>query len=278
MGPGLDESPPRPDPAHLRLRRCRHGLMLYSVSDIYLGTMLELYGEFSEAENDLFRQILRPGMTAVEIGANIGAHSLSIASMIGPKGRLLAFEPQRAVFQILCANLALNGVLQVEAHWAAIGNRDGDIRVPLLDPARRGNFGGVSLVQTMAGEAVRLVTLDSFALPQCHFLKIDCEGMEFEAIDGARATLARHAPIVYAENDRAGKAAVLIRTMFDLGYRCYWHRPAYVRIPNFRGNAENRFPGLRSTNMLCVPRSRGIMVTDLQEIVLPDQKPSAPGA
>jgi FkbM family methyltransferase len=123
---------------------------------------------------------------------------------------LLAFEPQRAIFQILCANLALNGVLQVEAHWAAIGNRDGDIRVPLLDPARRGNFGGVSLVQTMAGEAVRLVTLDSFALPQCHFLKIDCEGMEFEAIDGARATLARHAPIVYAENDRAGKAAVLI--------------------------------------------------------------------
>ncbi len=252
--------------------------MLYSVSDVYLGTMLELYGEFSEAENDLFRKILRPGMTAVEIGANIGAHSLSIASMIGREGRLLAFEPQRAVFQMLCANLALNGVLHVEAHWAAIGNRDGDIRVPFLDPARRANFGGVSLGQTITGEAVRLATLDSFALPQCHFLKIDCEGMEFEAIDGARATLARHAPIVYAENDRAEKSGILVRLMLDLGYRCYWHRPAYVRIPNFRSNPENRFPGLRSTNMLCVPRARGITVTGLQEIVQPEQKTSAPGS
>src|SRR5262249_30748190 len=115
---------------HIRLSKCRHGLMLYNLNDVYIGTMLDLYGEFSEGELDLFRQVLRPGMTAVEVGANIGAHTVPIAQCLGDNGRLLVFEPQRAIFQMLCANMALNRLEQVETHWAAVGDHEGTIIVP----------------------------------------------------------------------------------------------------------------------------------------------------
>lgn len=78
---------------HMRLRRCRHGPMLYNVNDAYIGAMLDQYGEFSEDENEIFQQLLRPGMTVVEAGANIGAHTVPIAQRVGPRGRVLAFEP-----------------------------------------------------------------------------------------------------------------------------------------------------------------------------------------
>jgi FkbM family methyltransferase len=250
---------------HLRLRRCRHGVMLYNLNDVYIGTALDLYGEFSEGENELFRQVLRPGMTVVEVGANIGVHTIPMAQCIGPRGRLLAFEPQRAVFQVLCANVALNGVEQVEAHWAALGSTDGFISVPRLDSTARQNFGGLAIGEAN-GEKVRLATLDSLDLPACHFIKIDVEGMEIEVIRGAVETIRRHVPLIYAENDRQERSPMLIEQLFALDYRCFWHAPPLVRVPNYRANLDNKFPGIVSFNMICVPRSRNIPVHGLREV------------
>lgn len=251
---------------HLRLRRCRHGTMMYNLNDAFIGTMLDLYGEFSEGETDVFRQVLRPGMTAVEVGANIGAHTLSLAKFVGPNGRVVAFEPQRSVFQLLCGNLALNGIEHVEAIHAAVGSEPGSIAVPRLDSRARQNFGGLSLGRAQQGDRVRLLTLDGLHLAACHFLKIDVEGMESEVLSGATETIKRARPILYVENDRKEKSATLIRQLQDLDYRCYWHTPAYVRVPNFRGNSDNRFPRLISINMLCVPRRRDFPVTGLREV------------
>ena len=254
---------------HLRLRRCRHGTMLYNLNDVYIGTMLDLYGEFSEGETDMFRQVLRAGMTAVEVGANIGAHTLSLAKFVGPRGLVVALEPQRSVFQMLCGNLALNGIENVDAIHAAVGNATSTITVPRLNSRSRQNFGGLSLGQAQRGDQVRLLTLDSLQLAACHFIKIDVEGMESDVIGGAGETLRRHSPILYVENDRKEKSAMLIEQLEGLDYRCYWHRPTYVRMPNFRGNTDNKFPRLVSTNMLCVPRSRNLGVKNMTEAQAP---------
>jgi hypothetical protein len=89
-----------------RVKQCRHGMMLYNVHDLYVGRSLDQYGEFSQGEIDLFGQILKPGQVVLDVGANIGAHTLWFAQTVGPSGTVLAFEPQRIVFQALCANLA----------------------------------------------------------------------------------------------------------------------------------------------------------------------------
>jgi len=254
---------------HLRLRRCRHGVMLYNLNDIYIGSMLDRYGEFSEGEIDVFQQLLQPGMTAVEVGANVGAHTVAIAQLVGSRGRVLAFEPQLGVFQLLCANLALNAIENVEAHWAALGSAPGLIAVPRLDSRVRENFGGLAIGAAQQGDQVRLATLDIFELPACHFIKIDVEGMEAEVIRGARETIRRHKPAIYAENDREDASPALISLLHELDYRCYWHLPAYVRIPNFRGDPENEFPNIVSINLLCVPRGDSGAIDGFREVLSP---------
>ena len=97
------DSRPLLDNGPVRLKQCRHGAMLYLVTDQYIGQSLDRYGEYSEGEIDLFRQLVRPGATILEIGANLGTHTVFLAKAAGPGGTLHAFEPQRVIFQILCA-------------------------------------------------------------------------------------------------------------------------------------------------------------------------------
>jgi FkbM family methyltransferase len=209
-------------------------------------------------------------MTAVEAGANIGAHTLGLAHLVGPAGRVLAFEPQRPIFQVMCANMALNAITCVETHWAAVGSTPGSLAVPRLDLRMPGNFGGIELGPGRAAppvpeEPVPVVTLDSFALPACHLIKIDVEGMEADVLRGAAETIARHRPVIYAENDRPKRAPELLGLLEALGYRAFWHLPPYVRVPNFRGNPQNEYPGLVSLNVLCIHRSAAIEVSGLAE-------------
>ncbi len=159
----MSSEPTQPEPFN-RLKACRHGQMLFNVNDIYIGRSLDLYGEFSEGEIELFRQIVRPGGVVVEVGANIGTHTLFFAAQVGPTGVVLAFEPQRIVFQTLCANLALNSHSNVFAFQQAVGAAAGTVVVPSIDYRRSGNFGGLELGAYQQGEQVPVVTLDSFAL------------------------------------------------------------------------------------------------------------------
>ena len=86
---------------------------MYLLNDAYIGRSLDVYGEYSEGEIDLFRQLLRPGDVAIDVGANIGALTVAMARLVQPGGAIVAFEPQRAIFDILCDNLRLNGLANV---------------------------------------------------------------------------------------------------------------------------------------------------------------------
>src|SRR4051794_21224650 len=99
--------PPLFDRPPVRLKACRHGAMMYFAGDQYVGRSFDLYGEFSEGETALFAQVLKPGMTAIDAGANIGAHTVYFAKAVGPEGRVHAFEPQRRVYYLLCGNVSL---------------------------------------------------------------------------------------------------------------------------------------------------------------------------
>src|SRR5947199_9441604 len=116
------------------LKDCRHGRMLYNVNDAYVGRSLDLYGEYCEGEIELFKQLVRPGDVVIEVGANIGAHTVWLARATSPGGAVIAFEPQRLAFQTLCANLALNDIVNALAYQQACGRKPGYIFVPVLDP------------------------------------------------------------------------------------------------------------------------------------------------
>ena len=263
--------PPRPPPAlpadgFNEVAMCRTGPMLYNRHDQYVGASLRKYGEFSAGEADLFRQLVAPGTTVVEVGANIGAHTVELSRLVGPQGVVVAIEPQRIVFQTLCANLALNSCANVHALHAAIGAEPGAISVPFLPPDQPANFGGLSLIGATAGERVVLHTIDGLGLAACHTLKLDLEGMEVEALKGAARTVQAHRPVMYVENDRQERSDELLRLLMSWNYRLYWHMPPLFSATNFAGDTENVFGNIVSINVLCLPGERDVVVQGLREI------------
>jgi FkbM family methyltransferase len=249
-----------------RQKACRYGQMLYNFRDIYIGRSLELYGEYSEGEVELFRTFVQPGQVVVEVGANIGVHTVFLAGQVGRKGAVVAFEPQRIIYQTLCANLALNNIPNVHCFNTALGAAPGSVFVPPINYWELGNFGGVPLGGYTEGESVTLFTLDSYNLSPCHFLKVDVEGMEEQVLRGAAKLIAEKRPILYVENDKPEKAASLPRYIDSLGYTMYWHRPPYFNPANFFANQENVFGNGYSVNMLCVPKERNITVQGLDRV------------
>jgi FkbM family methyltransferase len=170
-------------------------------------------------------------------------------------GLVYAFEPQRLVYQAMCANLALNQLTNVLAWQAAIGAAEGRIFVPNLNPREPANFGGVSMQSTPTPEAVVLLTLDGIGFPRVDLLKIDVEGMELEVLMGAEKLIDRHRPYIYVENDRRDKSEALITWLHGQGYELYWHMPPLYNSKNFAAEKLNVFTNIVSVNMFCIPKS-----------------------
>lgn len=238
-----------------RLRTCRHGLFLYNVNDLYVGRSLDVYGEYSEEEARLFGAIVRKGDVALDVGANIGTLTIPLARAVGPTGIVFAFEPQRITYQMLCANLALNGFANVVARHAAVGKASGIASIPLLDPTNPTNFGDVSLKQrSSTSEAnVPVETIDGVGLTRCRFIKADVQGMEAAVLEGAARTIATCRPVLYVENDQRSRSPGLISLIRSLGYRMWWHLPPLFQPNNYFEFNENVFGNMISVNLLCYP-------------------------
>lgn len=264
--------PPWPIPTQgaQRLAPTRFGPMLFNPLDRYVGRSLDLYGEFSPGEAELFSRLLLPGAVAVDAGAHVGALTLALAHTVGPRGGVLAFEPQRLLFQTLCANVTINGLNHVWTYHAALGETKGEVSVPVLDPNQESNFAGLSLTVPGTGETVPRTSLDALELARCHFIKVDVEGMEREVLDGARRTIERFRPVLYVENDRRERSAALIDRILGFDYDLYWHLPPLFSPNNFNGVSQNVFGDTVSVNMLCFPRSAAARVTGLRPVTGPD--------
>src|SRR5205807_9301248 len=104
------------------IKDCRWGRFILLRGD-FISMYTDLYGEWSELEVKLFQKILKPESNVVEIGANLGLHTVPLAK-VANKGRIICLEPQRIIFQMLCANIALNNLTNVFAYNAAASDAD----------------------------------------------------------------------------------------------------------------------------------------------------------
>jgi FkbM family methyltransferase len=261
-----------------QLVRARHGWMLVNQNDLYIGRAISVYGEFSELETQFLLDLCsRPG-SVVEVGANIGAHTVPLARQLAREGRrLVAFEPQPAVFQLLCANLALNALTNVRAWPYACGAEAGQVAFPEPDYQKPGNFGAVS-VGIRPPEAGFLqapcVKLDEvIGQEQVALLKIDVEGFEREVLDGARSLIARSRPFVYLENDRVDRSKELIEWLWSARYQLWWHTPPLYNPDNFFGGDQNLYPGIVSLNMVGIPEEVDIGEPPLKPVEDSDEHP-----
>jgi FkbM family methyltransferase len=226
------------------IQKSRHGIVLYNPRDAYIGKSLAEYGEFSKEESDLFASVLRPGDIALDIGANIGAHSIAMANAVGDQGLVYAFEPQRMCYYSLCANVSMNGLRQVICLQQAVSDKPGTLKIPELDFMKPGNFGGLEIFHDWNAPGtcqVKVITVDFMNLPSLRFMKVDVEGMETAVLDGARETIQKFRPILNLECDRQDQFPYLVSMLRQMNYVLYIHCPPLYSSENYFKNETNYF-------------------------------------
>jgi FkbM family methyltransferase len=273
-----------------RLVRARHGYVLYNRNDSVIGRSIETYGEYYESEVDVFRRFLAPGDVALDIGANIGTHTLAMARIVGPRGSVYAFEPQRLVFQTLCANASLNSLGNVHCVNAVVGETAGWVNLADPDPAKENNFGGAQVEQLRSDRwspRVAQVILDDFLqVDRLAFMKVDVEGMEAQVLRGARQLLGQFMPVLYVENALPESSPQLLAALFEMGYRCFWHLPLFHRQRNYfscgtalhpTGFVDRGGPHLDcigfAINMICVHQDRDLPIRGLRPVANTTEHP-----
>jgi FkbM family methyltransferase len=207
-------------------------------------------GRYGPQETRLLRALLRPDMTVVDVGANWGYFTLLAASLIGPRGRVVAMEPEPRLFQLLDENVRLNDLSHVTACPAAATDRS-NVTLPLrIFDETSGNWGVSSIASGAAGEmrAVEGRSLDeltmALGLGRIDLVKIDVEGHELAVLAGMAAGLAAnryrrlivewHPTILPAPHAALHDAFAGLTTA---GYRGWWidHTPESTRAAAYGG-------------------------------------------
>lgn len=225
------------------------GQMLVLKTDTVIGEKIRATGDYGAEEKALLSTLIRADQTIVDVGANIGSHTLFFSREVGNNGKVYSFEAQRFLFQILCGNVALNSLRNVWCIPAALGSEQGRVDVPVPDYSRDNNYGGYSLSFDTFKESGYMLTLDTIPLEACDLIKIDVEGMELEVFRGSRKTIDTFQPLLYLENNRPEKEQELLGHIDkSLGYDIFKHRQNVICCHRSAGTVPNEIAALTRLN------------------------------
>lgn len=214
--------------------------------DTHIGKWVEEMGSLAIAEKMLapFRKYVSSDSTVIDVGANIGDHTVTYSQWVGDGGSVIAIEPVPQIFDCLCFNM--KGRSNVVPMNIALSDKDSIVAVQLQD-----NFGASYLVEDCEGRSdlCMTVTLDSFDYRGVSFIKIDEEGFEAKILRGAKETILREKPVMLIEVNhgalvRAGSSGEELRDLIEsLGYntqivdrRVSWKDPQFDILCVMRGS------------------------------------------
>lgn len=221
------------------LLSCDHGLMIVNRFDcnseqVGHGQWLLDHGNTStiEAANcyNSIKEYSEP--IIFDIGANIGTFTTWMARAF-PNGKIYSFEPQRAVFQMLSGNAAINNLYNVYTYNIGLGKENTKVEFDEPNYFQKNDFGTFSLVENIITEktknkiVVQIQTLDWFLeyykVPKVHLLKIDVEGMDLDVLSGGYNTIKKHLPVIFIEHCDNRKSIIdpikEFLDQFDYGYQ-----------------------------------------------------------
>lgn len=143
---------------------------------------------------NLIRDHVKKDSVAIDVGAHIGIHTITMSRKVGPQGAVIAFEPQKKMYVELYQNLKLNNCTNVVPIRKALGETYKTIQMTARDPV---NEGGTPI--GVGGDSAQMIPLDSLHLQNVSLIKIDVERYEFFVLQGARETILRNKPVIIFE-------------------------------------------------------------------------------
>jgi FkbM family methyltransferase len=195
------------------------------------------FGRYEPHFAELFSLLVRPGDRCVDVGANVGVHTVRLAKLAGQHGKVIAIEPDPEVIRRAQRNVALNGLETVRLVNAAASDQPGEMQLYRPSPWDT-NRARASLLHhpylTGAATTVPVVTLDDVcAGGRVSLIKIDVEGHEAAVVRGAAATIAREMPSIvfeYAPELLESAAQSPFLWLAERGYVMFAIRAARHRI------------------------------------------------
>lgn len=157
-----------------------------------------------EPEDDLIKQIVHAGDTALDIGANLGSFTKLFSELVGPEGSVIAFEPVPQTFRTLTAGIKRFCRDNVQAMNSAVSDKVGTVfmAIPFYEDSAVDNFYRAHITNSADSAnkfSVKTLTIDSLRLPRVDFIKIDVEDHELEVLHGCRETIEAHHPTLLVE-------------------------------------------------------------------------------
>ena len=196
-----------------------------------------LLGAFEPSTVRAYSRLVSLGATIVDIGANVGAHTLFLARLCGASGRVVAFEPTQYAFDKLRLNVGLNPEIAPRVSCQQVmlvATADSAVEQVIysswpLQETGEGNLHAEHRGRLMATAGARAETLDGalarLGVQKVDLVKLDVDGHEAEVLEGGRATLSRDRPAILMElapfvfRDNMEKFAFMLKFFWALGYR-----------------------------------------------------------
>ena len=201
---------------------------LRAVSRLFFGWQRLGIGRYAPATEYVYHlpQLVRPGDTAIDIGANLGYYARTISRLVGPAGKVYAVEPVAPIRKVLSRNLRRCGNSEIIPY--ALGTENKPITMGNDSARETGYFGtGQNFVNEGGGKAAVEFTAQMrrgselfAALPRLDFIKCDIEGYEVVAMTEMRPLLEKFRPTVLIETGGANRPQI-VALFTELGYRGY---------------------------------------------------------
>ena len=196
-------------------------------NDRWIGKTLLSGNAWEEPLIRFLEKYVKEGSTVLDIGANIGTHSVPFAKYVGVNGTVYSFEPQQKIYNLLVKNIRENKLTNIIIPLnKAVGHRVCKVRLnsKVCDGINKGkklnyntdeltNYGGIELGND--GEEIEMINIDSLELDNISLIKIDVEGCEQLAICGLKKTIARCKPVIVYEEKKSIPVELL--NSMDLG-------------------------------------------------------------
>jgi FkbM family methyltransferase len=176
----------------------------------------------------VLRKYLRPGMTVYDIGANIGFFSLLAARLVGPAGRVTAFEADPEIAVRLRENVARNQDAPISVEEKAVWSSSNPLFFARADAEMSPDRGLGHVIDDEAQRSapgtirVEAVSVDEYVRQSAapDFIKCDVEGAEVEVFRGAEQLLKERQPLILCEMHGEENRQTLLKVFANLGYRC----------------------------------------------------------
>ena len=242
-----------------------NGHRMYTAADWWTSAML--LGRYEMLEMELFRRLIKKGMTVVDVGANIGYYTLVAAGLVGESGKVYAIEPEPANYALLAKNVALNGYRNVTLIQKAVSDKVGVSKL-MLDSTHTGMHKLVNSPEAGQGLAVDVTTLDELLGDETvDVIKMDIEGTEGRAIQGMSRVIKRNknleiltefVPALLLES--GSSPGEYLGRLKESGFKVYQIDEKERRLA-----AVNTTNDINNSNLLCVREEAGDNILKMVE-------------